>query len=69
MLCRAALCRAVPRCVVLCRAVSCCAALCCAVQSVAEGAVGPLGQTYAVNIFNLVAKIKLQQLNRVLLDK
>jgi hypothetical protein len=36
---------------------------------VEDGPVGPLGETYRVNILNILDRVKLQLLNRVLLDK
>jgi hypothetical protein len=38
-------------------------------QCVELGPTGPLGETYYVNMANVLDRIKLQQLNRVLLDK
>lgn len=38
-------------------------------QCVELGPTGPLGETYYVNMANVLDRIKLQQLNRVVLDK
>jgi hypothetical protein len=40
-----------------------------AFQMVEVGPVGPLGETYRVNILNILDLVKLQLLNRVLMDK
>jgi hypothetical protein len=36
---------------------------------VEEGLAGPLGNTFVVNIEDIMLRVQLQQLNRVLLDK
>lgn len=45
------------------------AAVPCAVQCVESGPAGPTGETYIVNMGDILDMVKLQQLCRVLMDK